>query len=222
MSDLNNIVEKIRKLVALSESSNQNEAEAAWVQAQRLQAKYNLDQSVLAGKPKEPLVVKLEVCPQIPTEVFGRILYVLREYFFIYNYRTLRQDNKLQGVLVGTAENIAVAQEVYLALLGLYLRAMKLLAKGLGTKRVPKGYAQPWGIGMCEGFMMKLRLERDNQKQEWGLVPVTDPKLKEWAKDKFNLTSTPARAVEQSAAEMAISQLGMSAGFSLKVRQELK
>lgn len=60
----NKIIDKIEKLLALSSSSNENEAKAAMVKAQELMAKYEIRREQLNnGEPEERPIVHYTSMP---------------------------------------------------------------------------------------------------------------------------------------------------------------
>lgn len=105
-----NIIEKIKKLLALSKSDNPNEAYLAMTRAQELQAKYNVTVAEVEERSEDVIDVK-----DMPTDTktansqFILLASALAEHFRVRVYRSTR------GYLgiVGLAQDVTVFQEVF-------------------------------------------------------------------------------------------------------------
>jgi hypothetical protein len=170
------IVERIARLLALAESPNQHEAEAATLAAQRLMLKYNLEARSTAqdygfrhlGKPSG----RVGESDRILASVLGKHFFV--EVIWVPAYRPL--DAKWGSVLeiCGTASNLAMAEYVHAFLTHtaeqLWLDHRK--AHGIASNRDRRTFLS----GVMSGFADKLARDAGEHAKA-GLVWVRDGDL---------------------------------------------
>ena len=172
------IVERVARLLALAESPNAHEAEAAATAAQRLMLKYNLEVHRDAGtrgyayahvgKPSG----RIGESERMLAMLLGRHFFV--EVIWVPVYRAL--DGKRGSVLemCGTPANLAVAEYVhaYLTETSEQLWREHRKALELGSNRDRRVYL----AGVMAGFAEKLARQAVKHKEE-GLVWVKDADL---------------------------------------------
>ncbi len=172
------ITEKIRKLLALAESPEPNEAAAALAAAQRLMAKYNIDLDARRAEKGYTVRFLGEATGRVrePARILAGIL---AQHFFVEAIwiSVYRPDAGKRGTLLeisGTAANVSLAEYVH----GYVLHAGERL--WLAHKRVfgIRGDRDRIGFlsGVMSGFAEKLRSEAKSQRGE-GLVHVKDAGL---------------------------------------------
>lgn len=106
------IIERVRRLLALSTSSNVNEAAAAANAAQKLMSKYAIDMlEVEAAQPETRAAVGTEVFEESGKAVMwrNRITHALADANMCVMY-TSRGEKTTKVMIVGTAENISVVR----------------------------------------------------------------------------------------------------------------
>lgn len=172
------VLDRIAKLLALAESSNEHEAQAAMSAAQRLMLKHNID-SLLEGKTSTYDFKHLGV----PSGRIGegeRILAgILGDHFFVEViwvpvWRPL--DGRRGSVLevCGTAENLELAEYVHAFVLQTAERLWRDFANSRAMRR--RSDRQRFLAGVMSGF--RERLERDRKKNgAEGLVWKGDGEL---------------------------------------------
>jgi hypothetical protein len=173
------VVERIARLLALAESPNVHEAEAAMAAAQRLMLKHNLD--VTAHRHARPgyefrhlgePTGRVEESQRILAGILGRYFFV--EVIWIPVYRPY--DGKRGSVLeiCGTPSNLAMAEYVH-AFLGASCQRAWLDHKkehGIVSNRERRTFQ----AGVMSGFAGKLARESKSLARE-GLVWVKDGDL---------------------------------------------
>lgn len=150
-------MEKVRKLLALAQSSNEHEAGLAMRKANQLIMKYNLDRieqrrestysyRIINGKKK-----KLELTQK-------RICSILSEFFFVEVILSCQYDavtNEIHKTieLLGTIENVEIAEYVYCFLLRQLANLWRIHQQENGCSGSRK---RSYQLGVLKGFSEKL------------------------------------------------------------------
>lgn len=172
------VLEKVAKLLALAQSPNENESQAAMNAAQRLMLKHNLDAvqtRALRGYSFRQLgeaLGRLE-------ESISLIGSILSDHFFVevIQVRVWRVREGRPGTVLevsGTPENLAMAEYVYSFLhhTAEALWAQHKRRHGIRGDKDRRAYR----AGVMQGFLDKLRAQQKSQ-QELGMVWAGDPAL---------------------------------------------
>jgi hypothetical protein len=178
-------IERVAKLLALAQSSNEHEAQAAAVAAQRLMLKYNID-SVLRGERAHYRFRHLgEPTGRVPE--YQRILAaILGSHFFVQViwvpvYRPLVGKRGSVLEVVGTDENLELADYVYAFLTQTAERlfARYQSSEGLRSRKSRQSYLS----GVMSGFREKLDRERATSNEQ-GLVWQGDGELAKYFRSR--------------------------------------
>jgi hypothetical protein len=172
------IVERIARLLALAESPNQNEAEAAMAAAQRLMLKHNLD-AVRSREVRDYGFAHLGV----PTGRVGEherlVAMILGKHFFVEAiwipvYRPAEGKRGSVLEICGAQANLAIAEYVHGFLHQTALRLWRehKRKRGIGSDRERRAYL----AGVMTGFADKLGTQATTSRNE-GLVWVRDADL---------------------------------------------
>jgi hypothetical protein len=173
------IVERIAKLLALAESDNQHEAEAAMAAAQKLMLKHNLESIAQVGRKVGYEVRHLGEPSGRVSEHERLLAMILGKYFFVEViwvpvYRPL--DGKQGSVLeiCGTRANVAMAEYVhaFLSRTATELWSAHKRASGERSNRDRRTFL----AGVMTGFADKLKVQAKAHDQA-GLVWVGDADL---------------------------------------------
>jgi hypothetical protein len=174
-ADVEKILRRVEKLLALAESDNASEAEAAANAAQRLMLEHNL---AVLGRPRR-YVVRALGTPTARMHAHEKLLGVLLSTHYFVDViigRAWMHDAARMGTVIevaGAAENVDMAEWVHAFLLGAAERTWREQARVRG---LPPKERLPF----FAGFMMGVRdtLGRGAQAaQEKGLVWVGDADL---------------------------------------------
>jgi hypothetical protein len=181
--DTRRVIERVARLLALAESQNEHEAQAAMNAAQKLMLKHNLHQAkVSSGQEQQYSFVRLGV----PT---GRVLEsqrilssIIINYFFVdgiwvsaFDVEKKRRGSVLE--IMGTPTNLEFASYVFSFLNHAAEQLWKEFKKSHGIKsnRDRRSFLS----GVMEGFGQKLKMQEGVCKQE-GLVWMGDPLLESY------------------------------------------
>lgn len=210
MNNRDKILDKIQKLLALANSSNENEAKAASARAQALLTQYNLtmvDAEATADKYGKEFVDSGR--QRMPIQ-WKFVQSLLREFFFIEIVQTKRRmkpdintasqeeiSDYLFGrpkleicyIMFGQPHNIEVAKYVRDFLMRAFEDSFKTYRKETGASVKAK---QSYYMGLYQGLQEQLLAARQEVEQETGLVVVPDADLNDFIQDAFSnkLTTT--------------------------------
>ncbi|HVY44814.1 MAG TPA: DUF2786 domain-containing protein [Minicystis sp.] len=172
------VLERVARLLALAESPNEHEAQAAMTAAQRLMLKYNLEQAA-AARPRgygyrhlgRPTGRVLEP-ERVLAAILGKHFFVEVIWVPVYVPREGRRATVLE--VCGTQENLAMAEYVH----GFLMHVSEQLfeAHARADRRVRRRDRTSFRAGVMLGFLEKLDKQRAAHKAE-GLVWVKDGDL---------------------------------------------
>jgi hypothetical protein len=212
---------KIRRLLALGESPNRHEAEAALAKANELLLKYNIE---LAATEAERQYCHRVV--GVPTGRRSRYVMILAgllaEHFFVetiwvdsFDARIGKAGHVLE--LCGTPENVDLAEYAYHELLrGAHeLWEQHKRTSGILSDRERRPYVE----GVLTGFGAKLREQRETHERRHELVWLGDPGL-----DAFFRTRHPRLRSERFSTSSGSDAFGagVSAGAALRLTRALR
>jgi hypothetical protein len=216
---------RIRKLMALSKSSNPHEAEAAMIKAHQLIRRYNLD--LLTDDEKRGF---LSVFAGKPTLRHRREDYhlgaLLRDFYFVTGIWVPAYviDKERTGTVLelsGTVENIRIATYVH----GFVERFIESSWEEYrGRKRGVGRRRSDYAVGILEGFRSKLiaATERKGISTFPGRLPLMkthDPLLNQYMRQRYPRTITVGgRAVEQDG---GVVRDGMTVGKNLVIHNAI-
>jgi hypothetical protein len=177
-SDEARVLARVAKLLALAESSNLHEAEAAMSAAQRLMLKHNLD-AVRSGERADYGFRQLGAPTGRVTESERILGAILQAHFFVETiwvpvYRPLEQKRGSVLEVSGTASNLEMAAYVhsFLTHTAEQLWTTHKRAQNLGGNKDRRTFL----AGVMSGFYDKLKAARVEHRTE-GLVWVRDADL---------------------------------------------
>lgn len=173
------IIEKIKKLLALGESSNENEAKVAMLKAQELLAKHKLSMKEVKKFKIYNSAIKEKISDVSFTKAKWKaeLAYLIAENFGCYCYFKSRGTNTI--AFFGREEDIIVCNIVLEYAVDCINSVVKRLRyqyskDGYSTKGLENDYA----LGFISGLNEKFE-EQKKANQEWGLVLVKDKEVVE-------------------------------------------
>lgn len=172
------MVDRIAKLLALAQSDNEHEAQAAMSAAQRLMLRYNLD--VIETGQLRGYTFRHLGTPTGRVEESQRMLAgILTEYFFVeaiwvpvWRPREAKRGSVLE--VCGTRENVEMAEYVHSFLNRTALALFREFQRRMATRR--NAERRRFCAGVMVGFRERLQSERATAA-ECGLVWVQDAEL---------------------------------------------
>lgn len=176
----NKLIEKIQKLLALSGSSNQNEAESAMAKAQELMLKHNIDMRSVQNHDSEYINELSETFKrENPSMKF--INDIVQKYFFIRVVKTNRREGKFFNH-IGEKQNVQTALHTVNFLKATFDKLWKEYKKETNAAR---GSKQSFVYGLYKGLSEKMDQQRMEAEQKYDLVLVDDPKATEKMNEIF-------------------------------------
>jgi len=210
---------RIKKLMALAESQNQHEAEAAMVKAHELIEKYNIDLFAKAEK-RNFISIFLGKPALRHTRNEYHLARLLQEFYFIEGMWVsayVLEKGKMGQVMeiTGTKPNIKIAAYVYHFIRNYIQYQWKVynIEKKLNQHR-----KTDFAIGVIEGFRSKLKSKSKKGKvprAEKALLRIGDPLLKKHMIYKYPHTTRFSRNVTRQD-DIVLSD-GVSIGKSLVI-----
>lgn len=189
------LLERVHKLLALAQSDNRHEAEAAAAAAQRLMLRHNLDAHVHTREPSYGYRHLGRITGRV-SEWERRLGNILGDHFFVeviwvpaYRRHEQRRGSVLEAI--GSPENLELAAYVYDFLLGSAERSWRAhkLAHGIREDRERMSYF----AGVMSGFAQKLQQQASAHKRE-GLVWQPEAKLTQYTRQRHPYLRTVSHA----------------------------
>lgn len=222
------VLDRISKLLALAESSNEHEARAAAAAAQRLMLKYNLEEAA-RGKTGAYGFRHVGRATGRISEAEHRLASILADHFFVdvvwvSVFRPLEGKRGSVLEICGQLENLEMAEFVHTFLLGAAERLWIAHRKrsGIRGNRDRRAYL----AGVMAGFEAQL-VEQARKDEAAGLVWVGDPDLTAYFKSRHPRTCAtrgssshrnPAHAEGIAAGRRIVLHKGVEPGPSGAVR----
>ncbi len=208
-ADVDRVLERIRKLLALAGSSNQHEAELAMRKAHELMLRHNVE-AAAAHAERSFEVRHLGDPLRRASRVEADVVSLLSQFFFVKVIRVpvylpLHGRRGLVYEIFGTRPNVEMASHVYAFLLA---TAERLWRENRGDRRVRSGRDRlQYQSGVVRGFHEKLAAER-TELRGTGLVWIRDARLDEAYRARHPRITTQRRRVRVSAAHAAGREAG--------------
>jgi hypothetical protein len=192
----------VKKLLALAESRNRHEAEAAMAKAHELVETYNLD--LLKHDRKRGFVSRFLGKPALrhPREYY-HLARLLQDFYFVHGLWVsayVIEKGKMGRVLEinGTVQNTHLASYVHDFVLGFIQSEWNRYNEGRGLDRHRR---TDFAVGVIEGFHLTLtsqRKAREKGRSRVPLLPATlkDPLLKEYVDYRYPHTTTFRRRAQ--------------------------
>ncbi len=213
-TETDRMLQKVKKLLALAESPNVNEAEAAMAAAHALILRYNLDvakavQSVDYAWRRIGLTsAAIGLDWKLVASILSRWFFVECVWVSVYVARNDRMERQLE--ILGTATNLELAHYAHD-----FLHAACASLWRVHARAGLRGSRREFVAGVMMGFSQKLQTERAVHAGR-GLVWLGDPALGGYVKTRYrHLRSMTSTGVRQSEAHQA----GVNAGQKLRIHQ---
>ncbi len=183
------IMRKIQKLLALARSPNEHEARLAAARAQRLMLEYNLEQCDMAdprsyhARQLGPVKGRFQAHEKILAGLLTRFFFV--EGIWLQGFNTERGITGLYLEIVGTRENLDMAQWVYDFLLETGERLWGEHKRRRGIRG--NAHRRRYLAGVMLGFQEQLQ-DQSGKNREEGLIWVGDPGLQDFFQQRHPRT----------------------------------
>lgn len=217
------VIEKVRKLLALSSSSNQHEAALAAAHAQRLLAEHNLSMSELELQEEGAGEVAIEVAKTVPKWLASLFATVANGFDCFPIVTTSDSCSRLRFIGVGEDPAVACCTLQFLMqelrrLATVYLRSSEAAQGRLSAadrQRVRTSYL----LGGAQGVRQALMAQKaQTPTTSTALVPVKDALIKQYRDQQIGAIRMQRR--RRSTVLAAAFQQGKSDGATLQIRPE--
>lgn len=202
-----NIQDKIRKLLALAESPNENEAKAALLKARELMAKHKISERDLA-------VAKESAVKDVDTGVTfskrrnpwtARLASIIGDNYCCRPVTSRNQGKQTREIgFIGLEGDIEICVAVFQYAMDCILSECKEIRKlSRSVNDIPAtDLCDSYGYGFCEG--LREAFEKQTEQQvEWGLVLVVPKEVNDamqgMAKESFHAKAKSLRSAEMFA-----------------------
>ena len=168
--------EKIRKLLALAESDNENEAKSALLKARRLMAEHKLTEADIGvGEQKVVDVVTEYTCNKRREPWLVPLGTVIGEHYCCRSYHTYRKGKQTHTVaFIGFEEDVQVCLEIFKYAVDCIRAQTKKIRKELGEWYSPQtiqkqcnGYGMGFVYGVNDAFI-EQDMEQAAQAEQTG------------------------------------------------------
>lgn len=226
MSEENNeVLKKIKKLMALATSSNEHEAKSATEKAQALLVRHNLTiQSLGQANHIYEEGSAGEKMSKVTREA-SFIMHILTQHFFVrcyfdthsdgYHKGSFRSKYKRQTRIVGTQSNVEIAKYVYEYLYFTYNDLWKQYKKATGCSASAKN---SYFAGLTEGIKETLKASEQKVCNEMGLTIVPDAGIKRYMDENLKLRSRGVSTIRRDA---SAEEAGREHGKNVKIARGL-
>lgn len=217
------IIKRIKKLLSLSQSHNENEAQLALVKAQELMIKHHIEES------------------QISFDEPPKIIHLTTEYYFT-NYKNfylcdgINELSDLYLCKVVFVRNKHSSNQ-YIRIIG-NENDCRILQKVIGfiksnvdgwTRQLKKDYLlddnqminnckNDYGLGFCRGLKSLLEMQRDRIQQEEGLVVTTPKEAQDYVDSLEGLLSFKNANISYN---QSLMDLGRSDGLQANIQNAI-
>lgn len=176
---MNDIRDKIAKLLALADSPNENEAKAALLKARELMAEHKLRPEEIK-KAENIKVIRQTVgvtCTKMTNTWATSLSAIIAEHYCCKAYRNHRHgDKKVTIGFVGLEDDFEICVRIFRYAFDCVesrCKAIREEEKEVYTTTYLRQIINAYGYGFCSGLKDAFNEQQEQHTQEWGLVLVT-------------------------------------------------
>ena len=178
--------DKIRKLLALAKSPNENEAKAALLKARELMAEHKLTEAELKEAEKQAVKdVRTDItCSKRRDPWIISLSAIIGENYCCQSYRTHYHGRQTQYIgFIGLEDDVEICVEIFKYAVDCVLSRIKQI------KKENEGYyptyikqeCDSFGYGFAQGVQLAFMKQQADKQEGWGLVLVMPKEVKEAA-----------------------------------------
>lgn len=191
------MAEKVRKLLALADSPDEAEAQAALLKARELMTRYELSHADIDNAPP-PAVVDESTGLDFSARRdpwLNSLAAVIGENFCVVEYLVTPYGKRTHEIrYFGKKEDVTAAIEALRGAAAFIHKQNARIARSMKQtfgRRIPAAYIRQETEGYGEGFSAGLErafaAQSEEMKQKWGLVPVVSAEVREQFEDQYQL-----------------------------------
>lgn len=181
--------EKIRKLLALAESPNENEAKAALLKARELMAEHKLtEREVKDVEPQDVEKVITDItCSKRRNPWIVNLSVVIGENYCCKSYRNQVYKKQTCAIgFIGFKDDVEICTAIFQYAVDCVLAEVKRIKKEKGRIYVAeyvKRLCNSYGYGFVIGVRDAFEKQKEEHEQGWGLVLLMPKEVEEAAKE---------------------------------------
>ena len=221
----NQVVEKIQKLLALANSSNEHEAKLAAQKATELLTKHNLSLQDIAVSERDYCAVHFAGNKSRKAVEQKYIFGILMTFFFIrvvsgkkFDYSTCKFFTTWS--FLGQRHNVEIATYVHKFLDNTFHNLYTQYKKTLTTK-VPNA-KNSFYYGLYIGIRDQLEASKEKAQRETGLVLVKDAGLEDFINDTFNNNLKKGKSMTIASIDAKAFAQGVKEGQNVRIAKGLE
>jgi len=200
--DINAIRDKINKLLALSESPNENEARAALLKAHALMAEYKVTEAELTTDMNEEIVTIRTGVESTKTKTpwMIKLSQVIADAYCVHAIGYREQGARKTDVgFVGFKSDAEMASEAFKYTTRFLCTEISKRDRFYSSRRMSADMKRPRLMGYAYGFVEGLREALATQTEEngWGLVLTTPPEVKDYVEEHYQTTKYHSKAANR-------------------------
>ena len=205
-----NYRKKIKKLLALSESSNEHEAKSALLKAKKLMAEHKIAEIDLEdiGKKKVVRITTEFDCSKRREAWMISLGAIIAENFCCQSYRSKHYNKQVATIcFIGLEGDVEACAEIFKYAVGCIRSGINDLRKKTAdcSREYRKRLCDGYGFGYTQGIREAFEAQKEHDETGWGLV-MTVPK------DVTDETNGMKREKFKSAAMEQMSAKGFAQG----------
>lgn len=183
----NKIIEKIQKLLALSKSSNEHEAQVSMLKAQELLVKHKISLKEIEEHKDINVIRNKTNVTFTKAKWKGRLANIIADNFGCYSFFNTNRTHTI--VFIGKDEDVTVCT----IMLDYAIDCINSVVKKLRYEYSKEGYStkgleSDYALGFIDGLSTMFEKQKQ-ENQEWGLVLVKDKEVVE-AYNNIDFTRT--------------------------------
>lgn len=169
------IIEKIKKLLSLAESNNENEALSSLAKARKLMAKYKIEISEIQSEQdnKEKIIKDGFGITYNGRQVWkGNLSVIISDNFGCYCYINNSDKNI---IILGKETDVKVVQQLILFGINIIEKeSAKLVKEYKRVGRSTRGLTKEYGLGFCKGVKEKFEKQNKSNTEGCQLMIIKD------------------------------------------------
>jgi len=190
--------DKIKKLLALAESPNENESRAALLKAHQLMAEHKLTEIELREVKKQAIKdIRTNItCSKCRNPWVVKLSAVIGENYCCQGYRNHKRGSQVQHMgFVGLEEDVEICAIVFQYAVNCILSEIKQIKRenAYYDNNYVKKLCDSYAYGFIAGIQEAFQRQQEEHRQSWGLVLMmpkeVEEAVKNWKKQKFKTQS---------------------------------
>jgi len=207
---VNKILERIKKLLSLATSNNENEAQLASAKATELLTKHNLDMQQVEHANAEYIENTISEDKRVCNED-KYLSTILVNHFNVKVLKDLRGSTTKINI-IGDKVNVEIAEYTYNFLKAQFRQLFRQYMKDTGATTKDRS---SYYYGLFKGFNEQMNAAKKKVESEYGLVVVPDAGIAKFMKQQHPRTRSSKNSFNVGNAEAV--NAGKDAGKALRV-----